>query len=120
MVLEESQEKGKEYVLVKNDGVEGGWALGVVSNREGQRNKPIDVEQFGQQVKCEDDDVGEWEDEGDGFEDVPIEGLNRLPSHQRAFWQQTLMIKLSRKKFSGEGVRCMKHAREEMARRRKL
>jgi len=79
-------EKGKEYVLVKNDGVEGGWALGVVSNREeGQRNKPIDVEQFGQQVKCEDDDVGEWEDEGDGFEDVPIEGLNRLPKPPTSF-----------------------------------
>lgn len=70
-------EKGKEYVLVKNDGVEGGWALGVVSNkREGERNKPIDVDDFGKPATQEDDDDG-WED--DGFEDVPIEGLNRLP-----------------------------------------
>ncbi|KAM0796392.1 hypothetical protein BDR22DRAFT_867302 [Usnea florida] len=70
-------EKGKEYVLVKNDGVEGGWALGVVSNRgEGERNKPIDVEGFGK----EDDHIEEDEAlEDDGFEDVPIEGLNRLP-----------------------------------------
>ncbi|MCJ1390603.1 DNA repair protein rad2 [Xylographa bjoerkii] len=69
-------EKGREYVLVKNDGVEGGWALGVVSNKqEGERNKPIDIEGLGREVKVEDDE--EWED--DGFEDVPIEGLNRLP-----------------------------------------
>ncbi|MCJ1292452.1 DNA repair protein rad2 [Xylographa carneopallida] len=70
-------EKGREYVLVKNDGVEGGWALGVVSNKqEGERNKPIDVEGLGKNVELEDDE-DEWED--DGFEDVPIEGLNRLP-----------------------------------------
>ncbi|MCJ1459393.1 DNA repair protein rad2 [Mycoblastus sanguinarius] len=70
-------EKGKEYVLVKNDGVEGGWALGVVSNRgEGGRSKPIDVEGIGKDEGHLDEDEG-WED--DGFEDVPIEGLNRLP-----------------------------------------
>ena len=73
-------EKGKEYVLVKNDGVEGGWALGVVSNKqEGERNKPIDVEgiERDMELKEEDQDNDEWED--DGFVDVPIEGLNRLP-----------------------------------------
>lgn len=74
-------EKGKEYVLVKNDGVEGGWALGVVSNKreEGQRNKPIDVESYGKEPATQEDEE-EWEDEG--FEDVPIEGLNRLPKLQ--------------------------------------
>ena len=67
-------EKGKEYVLVKNDGVEGGWALGVVSNKSGgERDKPIDVDGFGTQP------VQEEASEDDGFEDVPIEGLNRLP-----------------------------------------
>ncbi|MCJ1287584.1 DNA repair protein rad2 [Xylographa opegraphella] len=70
-------EKGREYVLVKNDGVEGGWALGVVSNKqEGERNKPIDVDDLGNNAKIEEDE-DEWED--DRFEDVPIEGLNRLP-----------------------------------------
>ena len=74
-------EKGKEYVLVKNDGVEGGWALGVVSNKgEGERSKPIDVEGLGKEELPLDDDDG-WED--DGFEDVPIEGLNRLPKRSR-------------------------------------
>lgn len=70
-------EKGKEYVLVKNDGVEGGWALGVVSNKgEGERSKPIDVECLGKADEHIEEDEA-WED--DGFEDVPIEGLNRLP-----------------------------------------
>ncbi|KAL8978983.1 MAG: hypothetical protein Q9205_005577 [Flavoplaca limonia] len=68
-------ERGKEYVLIKNDGVEGGWALGVVSNKsEGERNKPIDVEGYGK-LPVQEEEVSEEE----GFEDVPIEGLNRLP-----------------------------------------
>ncbi|KAF2032212.1 PIN domain-like protein [Setomelanomma holmii] len=68
-------EKGREYVLVKNDGVEGGWALGVVTNRdEGKADKPIDVDL--PPPKAEEDE--DWEDDEE-FEDVPIEGLNRLP-----------------------------------------
>ncbi|EMD65398.1 hypothetical protein COCSADRAFT_114116, partial [Bipolaris sorokiniana ND90Pr] len=68
-------ERDREYVLVKNDGVEGGWALGVVLNKEaGKAHKPIEVEP--PQPPAKDDD--EWEDDED-FEDVPIEGLNRLP-----------------------------------------
>ncbi|KAL8725119.1 MAG: hypothetical protein Q9166_007561 [cf. Caloplaca sp. 2 TL-2023] len=74
-------EKGKEYVLVKNDGVEGGWALGVVSNKgEGQRNKPIDVEGYGKLPVQEEEEHSEE----DGFEDVPIVGLNRLPKRAPA------------------------------------
>ncbi|KAL6712459.1 DNA repair protein rad2 [Coniothyrium glycines] len=68
-------ERDREYVLVKNDGVEGGWALGVVTNKdEGKAHKPIDVDL---PVRPAEEDI-EWEDEED-FEDVPIEGLNRLP-----------------------------------------
>ncbi|MCJ1406817.1 DNA repair protein rad2 [Ptychographa xylographoides] len=79
-------EKGKEYVLVKNDGVEGGWALGVVSNKhEGERSKPIDVDRIGQRLNDEDEEDG-WED--DGFVDVPIEGLNRLPKRAYGRGQQ--------------------------------
>lgn len=68
-------ERGREYVLVKNEGVEGGWALGVVSTDKGvgERNKPIDVDALHLPVK---EDTEEEEDE---FEDVPVEGLNRLP-----------------------------------------
>ena len=72
-------ERNREYVLVKDSAVEGGWALGVVSNQAdgGQADKPIDVEQYGQ-VDVFPEEAGESDDEG-GFEDVPIEGLNRLP-----------------------------------------
>lgn len=71
-------ERGREYVLVKNDGVEGGWALGVVSTEKGvgDRNKPIDVDAFDQE-RNRVNLVSESEDED--FEDVPVEGLNRLP-----------------------------------------
>ncbi|SMR52066.1 unnamed protein product [Zymoseptoria tritici ST99CH_3D1] len=68
-------EKGREYVLVKNDGVEGGWALGVISD-EGKEDKPIDVDKP-VRVKAETDDDNDDDDE---FEDIPIEGLNRLPT----------------------------------------
>ena len=68
-------EKGKEYVLVKNDGVEGGWALGVVSNKGKAKESAIDLEEDDMESEAEE---GE-EDEEDEFEDVAIEGLNRIP-----------------------------------------
>ncbi|KAI0855870.1 PIN domain-like protein [Xylaria cubensis] len=70
-------ERDREYILVKNDGAEGGWALGVVSREKdrGEIHKPIDVDALDIQYQAKDED--EWEE--DDFEDVPIEGLNRLP-----------------------------------------
>ncbi|KAH7155437.1 hypothetical protein B0J13DRAFT_545574 [Dactylonectria estremocensis] len=71
-------ERNREYILVKNEGAEGGWALGVVSKEKdvGEAHKPIDVDaiQVQYQSKEEQDD-----EDDDDFEDVPIEGLNRLP-----------------------------------------
>ncbi|KAJ5236187.1 hypothetical protein N7489_006278 [Penicillium chrysogenum] len=66
-------ERGREYVLVKDREHEGGWVLGVVGNREGQEEKPIDLDR--PEILSDEDEVSD-EDE---FEDVPIEGLNRLP-----------------------------------------
>ncbi|KAJ5758925.1 hypothetical protein N7520_006081 [Penicillium odoratum] len=68
-------ERGREYVLVKDSQHAGGWVLGVVGNRdEGQEDKPIDVDKLGlPEVLSGSDDSDEE------FEDVPIEGLNRLP-----------------------------------------
>ncbi|KAL9621132.1 MAG: hypothetical protein Q9160_004383 [Pyrenula sp. 1 TL-2023] len=63
-------EKGKEYILVQNAAAEGGWALGVV-----QKNQPIDLDPEEPATKEESDDGSE----GDDFEDIPIEGLNRIP-----------------------------------------
>ena len=70
-------ERGREYVLVKDSRNEGGWVLGVVGNKdEGREDKPIDVDQYGKpELLPEPDD----ELDDDEFEDVPIEGLNRLP-----------------------------------------
>ncbi|KAL4761523.1 ssDNA endodeoxyribonuclease RAD2 [Aspergillus foveolatus] len=70
-------ERGKEYVLVQDNSVEGGWVLGVVGNKEGGREeKPIDVDRYFHHEITPEPEASE--DEG-GFEDVPIEGLNRLP-----------------------------------------
>ncbi|KXJ91231.1 hypothetical protein Micbo1qcDRAFT_147304 [Microdochium bolleyi] len=73
-------ERDREYILVKNDGAEGGWALGVVSKEKdrGEIHKPIDVDALDFQYQAKDEQEWEDEDEGD-FEDIPIEGLNRLP-----------------------------------------
>ncbi|KAI0103577.1 PIN domain-like protein [Daldinia grandis] len=72
-------EKDREYILVKNEGAEGGWALGVVSKEKdrGEVHKPIDVDALDFQYQAKEDD-DDWEDDDD-FEDVPIEGINRLP-----------------------------------------
>lgn len=70
-------EKGKEYVLVQNEGADGGWALGVVSNKdEGKREKPIDIDKPMLPLPID-------EESDDSFEDVPIEGLNRLPKRPK-------------------------------------
>jgi DNA excision repair protein ERCC-5 len=57
-------EKGREYTLIRNDGVEGGWVLGT-ADTGGAKDKPVllDVEQ-----NLSDDDEADGE-----FEDVPLE-----------------------------------------------
>jgi DNA excision repair protein ERCC-5 len=70
-----SGEKGREYVLVKNDGVEGGWALGVVSNEGTSAKEAIDIDKP--------EPIFKDESEEEEFEDVAIEGLNRLPKSMR-------------------------------------
>ncbi|RHZ70878.1 hypothetical protein CDV55_102010 [Aspergillus turcosus] len=72
-------ERGREYVLVKDNAVEGGWVLGVVGNKgEGHADRPIDVDRYGQgEVRFDHEEDSDGDD--GAFEDVPIEGLNRLP-----------------------------------------
>lgn len=87
-------EREREYVLVKNDGVEGGWALGVVTGRnEGVQDKPIDVDEVDATAKEDQDD-----DEEDDFEDVPIEGLNRLPKVSAMQQEKTLGTEMARRR----------------------
>ncbi|OOQ86701.1 DNA excision repair protein Rad2 [Penicillium brasilianum] len=70
-------ERGREYVLVKDSQNEGGWVLGVVGNKQaGHEDKPIDVDQYGLPDPVSESDEVSDDDE---FEDVPIEGINRLP-----------------------------------------
>lgn len=58
-----ASERGREYILVKNDTVDGGWSLGVVNSAE----KPIIIDKELQQIQ---DSDGETDLE---FEDIPID-----------------------------------------------
>ncbi|KAK3396571.1 putative Rad2 protein [Sordaria brevicollis] len=74
-------DQNREYILVKNEGAEGGYALGVVSKEKdkGQVTNPIDVDELEFQFQGMGEDEDEEDDDDVEFEDVPIEGLNRLP-----------------------------------------
>lgn len=82
-------ERNREYILVKNDSLEGGYALGVLTQEKdiGERHKPIDVDALQLRFATKDDgDDDVWEDDEE-FEDVPIEGLNRLPKSKGRLYQ---------------------------------
>jgi DNA excision repair protein ERCC-5 len=74
-------DRNREYILVRNENADGGWALGVVSTEKdlGEAHKPIDVDKLHFKFDAKDEDEGADEDDDEDFEDVPIEGLNRLP-----------------------------------------
>lgn len=74
-------DRNREYILVRNENADGGWALGVVSTEKdlGEAHKPIDVDKLHFRFEAKDEDADADEDEDEDFEDVPIEGLNRLP-----------------------------------------
>lgn len=73
-------DRNREYILVRNENADGGWALGVVSTEKdlGEAHKPIDVDKLHFKFEAKDEEADADEDDED-FEDVPIEGLNRLP-----------------------------------------
>ncbi|KAK6349238.1 DNA repair protein rad2 [Orbilia blumenaviensis] len=72
-------EKDREYVLVKNEGAEGGWALGVVGQKGPREGETVHKAIVVDEEEKEEDEDDDWEDEMAEFEDIPIEGLNRLP-----------------------------------------
>ncbi|KAK0746199.1 hypothetical protein B0T18DRAFT_390686 [Schizothecium vesticola] len=95
-------ERNREYILVRNEGAEGGWALGVVTRDKdvGKFHKPIDVDalEFQYQAKEEEE---EFEDED--FEDVPIPGVNRLPKLDGTTSQQDADLNMDDALFVDNG-----------------
>lgn len=93
-------DQNREYILVKNEGAEGGYALGVVSKEKdkGQVTNPIDVDELEFQFQGMGDEE-EDEDEDVEFEDVPIEGLNRLPKLSRAAGERARGAADARRQF---------------------
>ena len=59
-----ASERNKEYVLVKNEGSEGGWVLGI--RDEGTAAKPIEIDPVPARVENSDDE------DDDDMEDVPM------------------------------------------------
>lgn len=96
-------DRTREYILVKNEGAEGGWALGVVSKDKdrGQIHKPIDVDALEFQYQGQNDE-DDWEDED--FEDVPIEGLNRLPKIRASEVEESLFVENESNLFGDDAL----------------
>ncbi|GAO51334.1 hypothetical protein G7K_5436-t1 [Saitoella complicata NRRL Y-17804] len=69
-----ASERGREYMLVKNEGAEGGYALGV---RDGAADKPVVVDPSSPVIPPVSEET-DSEDDG-AFEDVPIPGVNVPP-----------------------------------------
>ena len=73
-------EKGREYFLVRNEGVEGGWVLGTaVAKNDGAKENPVLLDMEQRSVDDEDLD-GE-------FEDVPLEVSQEEPEMLKAISQ---------------------------------
>jgi DNA excision repair protein ERCC-5 len=68
-----ASERNREYLLIKNDGHEGGWILGI--RDDGTRDKPIEIDQEN------DKEVNEDGDSDDDMEEVPMFALSLM--HQR-------------------------------------
>ncbi|CAG8981806.1 hypothetical protein HYALB_00004749 [Hymenoscyphus albidus] len=103
-------ERDREYVLVKNSGLEGGYALGVVSidKTVGERNNPVDLEAIHQKIKENHDSESDEE-----FEDVPVEGLNRLPKpkiaqRQKLTYEEFQALEVARNRREKTGTRNQK------------
>ena len=60
-------ERGREYVLVKNDGVDGGYVLGVITKTSPSRPILLDID-----TKDEEASDDEAEEDDEEFEDVPL------------------------------------------------
>lgn len=105
-----ASERNREYMLVKNEGKEGGWILGI--RDEGTMEKPIEIDQ---------DDVNEDEDEDDDMEEVTMYvcALFRSSSHFTCNHLQTFYAN-SRSRSTRLSKRASTHRSHQASRRGKV
>ena len=72
-----ASERNREYVLVKNEGADGGWILGI--RDEGTMDKPIEIDQDDENGKVEESDEGEEVDDSDDDMDMEEVVMYVLP-----------------------------------------
>lgn len=80
-----ASERNREYLLIKNEGHEGGWILGI--RDDGTRDKPIEIDKDSDK---EDATVGDGDSDED-MEEVPIPQAG-VPDHDLQQYQRTMNL----------------------------
>ncbi|KAJ7678916.1 hypothetical protein DFH06DRAFT_1265749 [Mycena polygramma] len=78
-----ASERNREYLLIKNEGHDGGWILGI--RDDGTREKPIEIDQD------EKKDISEGDDSDEDMEEVPIPQAG-VPDSDLQEYQRTMSL----------------------------
>ncbi|KAF9223772.1 PIN domain-like protein [Gyrodon lividus] len=87
-----ASERNREYVLIKNEGADGGWILGI--RDEGTRAKPIEIDQDAQVPVSEDDSDLE-------MEEVSIPGAASFDPDLREYQQTMALSAMAKRSQAG-------------------
>ncbi|KAJ7761884.1 PIN domain-like protein [Mycena maculata] len=106
-----ASERNREYVLVKNEGHDGGWILGI--RDDGTRVKPIEIDQ---DEKDKDKAVPDNDSDDEDMEEVPIPQAG-VPDADLQEYQRTLnLVAIANRQAPKKSVPPSKHAPEAVSR----